>query len=264
MNLPFLAPPRPRLFAHRGAPAVAPENTLPGFAAAVAAGIPYLELDVWATRDGVIVVHHDESLLRTCGVDRPLPALTLAELLDCDAGATFSPDGGQSFPFRGRGVIVPTLAGVFGAFPRAFCNIELKHDLPGTEKRLLETIRRAGAEQRVLLAAGKERIMQRLRPLRGAIPTSFSFDETAAFFAWCDAGCPDGYRPPGVALQIPLEWQGRRLIDAATVAAAHRVGLEVHVWTVNDRATLDELLTLGVDGVMSDDPALLAEIGTGI
>lgn len=263
MTLPFFAPSRPRRFAHRGAPAVAPENTLPAFAAAVAAGIPYLELDVWATRDGILVVHHDESLLRTCGVDRPLPALTLAELLDCDAGATFSLDGGRSFPFRERGVIVPTLAGVFGAFPQAFCNIELKHDLPGAEKRLLETIRRAGAGERVLLAAGKERIMQRLRPLSGAIPTSLCHGEIAAFFAWCDAGCPDGYQPPGAALQIPLQWQGRRLVTAETVAAAHRAGLEVHVWTVNDRTTCDELLALGVDGLMSDDPRLLCEIGTG-
>lgn len=255
---PYLAPPKPRLFAHRGASAHFPENTLPAFAAAVNSGLIYLEMDVRATRDGVIVVHHDETLQRLCGVDRPLADCTLAELLEYDAGYGFSPDGGATHPHRGKGIIVPTLAGVLAACPQAFCNIELKHDLPGAEKLLLEVIRRAGAERRVLLAAEKDRIMERLRPLCGDIPTSLAFGEVAAFFGWLEGGCRGEYRPPGAALQIPPRWEGRELATAASVAAAHGAGMEVHVWTVNEETEMERLLALGVDGVMSDYPERLA------
>jgi glycerophosphoryl diester phosphodiesterase len=260
MTVPYLAPPRPRLFAHRGASAHYPENTLPAFAAAVEAGITYLEMDVRATRDGVIVVHHDETLRRTCGVERPLSACTLAELLECDAGFGFTADGGATFPHRGREIIVPTLSAVLAAFPAAFCNIELKQDLPGVEKLLLDTLRRAGAEQRVLLAAEQDRIMERLRPLCGAIPTSLSFGESAAFFAWLQGGRLGDYRPPGVALQIPVRWGERELVTAASVAGAHAAGLEVHVWTVNEEMEMERLLALGVDGLMSDYPQRLLAV----
>ncbi|BCR05356.1 glycerophosphoryl diester phosphodiesterase [Desulfuromonas versatilis] len=259
MTSVYLKPPPPRLFGHRGASAHFPENTLPAFRAAVEAGMPYLEMDVWATADGAVVVHHDETLQRLCGVDRRVSEITLAELRRMDAGWGFTPDGG-GHPFRGKGITVPTLDEVLKEFPTAFCNIEIKQSAPSIEQLVLDTVRGAGMEARVLLAAEQDAIMTRLRPLCGTIPTSLSYGETAAFFAWLGGGCKGDYQPPGVALQIPETWGGRLLVSAESVQAAHAVGLEVHVWTVNDPQSVERLLKLGVDGLMSDYPEMLAGV----
>lgn len=257
MTSPYFTPPRPRLFAHRGASAHFPENTLPAFEAAVTSGLLYLEMDVWATRDGHVVVHHDPSLQRLTGRKIDIRDITLDELRRLDAGHTFSSDGSLTFPFRGKGIVVPTLTEVFNALPGVFCNIEVKQESPPIDELVLETIRSADREETVLLAAESDRVMTRLRPLCGDIPTSFSFAEAATFFAWLKEGRPSGYTPPGRALQIPEKWGDIPLVTEESVRAAHAIGLEVHVWTVNSREDVRRLLRLGVDGVMSDYPEYL-------
>lgn len=253
---PYLAPPKPRLFAHRGASACFPENTLPAFAAAVAVGLPYLEMDVRATRDGVVMVHHDPTLERLCNDPRPLSDLTFDELRQLDAGWGYCAVDG-THPHRKAGIVIPTLTEVLAAFPQAWCNIEIKQGAPAIEALVIDTIRAAGATERVLLAAEQDNVMVNIRALCGAIPTSLSFGEAAAFYDWLSGGCRGAYRSPGVALQIPPSWEGRDLITPAAVAAAHAVGLEIHVWTINDIAEMLRLLTLGVDGIMSDYPERL-------
>lgn len=256
MKSRYLTPSKPRFFAHRGASGAFPENTLPAFLAAEAAGIPYLELDVWATADGQVVTHHDETLLRLCAADRRLSELTLAELQNLDAGQTFTLDGGRSFPFRGQGVKIPTLTEVFNACPKSRFNIEIKDPNPGAAEQAVKAIRAAGRTADVLLAAEDHLTMERLRPLCPEMPTSLSFAEAAAFFSWLEGGCQSVYHPPGVALQIPEFYESRQLVTAESILAAHAVGLEIHVWTVNQAADIHRLLTLGVDGVMSDFPEL--------
>jgi glycerophosphoryl diester phosphodiesterase len=260
----YFTPPKPRLYGHRGSSADFPENTLPAFAAALEAGMAYLELDVRATADGTVVVLHDETLLRTCGVDRPVHELSLAELRRLDAGATFSADGGQTYPFRGRGIVVPTLEELLNAFPDALFNIEIKQESPAIEDNTLQVIRAAGRADAVLLAAESDTVMARLRPLCPDIPTSFSYGELATFFAWLERGAPNGYRPPAAALQIPETYQGRQLVSPATLQAAHALGLEVHVWTVNEADDMTRLLHMGVDGLMSDRPALLTATASAL
>jgi glycerophosphoryl diester phosphodiesterase len=249
----------PRLFGHRGASAHFPENTLPSFSAAVTAGVPYLEMDVWATADGHIVVHHDETLLRLCGVDRKISEVSLAELKSLDAGYGFSP-GGERYPFRGEGITIPTLEEVLRAFPDVFCNIEIKQAEPSVEKVTVDLVRRLGREATVLLAAEQDAVMARLRSLCGEIPTSLSFGEAADFFDRAGRGALSDYQPPGGALQIPETYGSRTLVTPETVAAAHACGMEVHVWTVNDPGDMGRLLRMGVDGLMSDVPEILVEV----
>jgi glycerophosphoryl diester phosphodiesterase len=259
MKSRYFEQPRPRLFGHRGASAHYPENTLPALRAACEAGVPYLELDVWATTDGHVVAHHDETLLRLCGDSRRISAVTLAELRELDAGFGFSPDG-LNRPCLGQGIAVPTLAEVLAACPAAFFNIEVKQEAPAIETQVLAAIETAGMADRVLLAAEQDTIMQRLRPLCGPIPTSFSFGELAAFYGWLQGDSRGDYRPPGAALQIPESWGGRALVTAETVRAAHALGLEVHVWTVNEPRDMERLLDMGVDGLMSDYPERLVAV----
>lgn len=261
MTSRYFQSPRPRLFGHRGSSADFPENTLPAFAHTVAAGLPYLELDVRATSDGVVVVLHDESLLRTCGVEATVTSLSFAELQQFDAGATFTNDQGRSFPHRGFGIKVPTLSEVLLRFPDTLFNIEIKQEFPAIEKATLDVIHQTGMLDRVLLASENDAVMSRLRPLCEAqhVPTSFSYGELVNFFAWLQGGCASPYQPPAAALQIPESYEGQTLVTPQTVAAAHALNLEIHVWTINESADMERLLRMGVDGVMSDYPVVLMD-----
>lgn len=250
----------PRLFGHRGSSAALPENTLPAFRAALETGVPYLELDVWATRDGAVVVHHDRNLRRTCGLFRRVSALSVEELRRLDAGWGFSPDGGSTYPFRSQGIGVPLLEEVLTALPKAFVNIEIKQERPAIETLVLEVVRRTGSEARVLLASEKDGVMRRLRRLAGGIPTSCSRGEVAAFLKWVQSGMAGRYLPGGVALQVPETYQGIGIVTPQTVRAAHAAGLEVHVWTVNEPEEMRRLLAMGIDGLMSDRPDLLVAV----
>src|SRR5574340_1218890 len=115
----YFAGPTPRVFGHRGAAALAPENTLPSFALALALGADALELDVHGTRDGVIVVIHDDTLERTTKGQGAVRDHTWSALSQLDAGYHFTHDG-RTFPFRGQGVRLPTLDAVLQRFPLAY------------------------------------------------------------------------------------------------------------------------------------------------
>ncbi|MCF6291582.1 MAG: glycerophosphodiester phosphodiesterase [Desulfobacterales bacterium] len=258
MKTRFFDPPRPRLFGHRGGSCF-PENTMPAFRDAVRAGLIYLELDVWNSKDGMVMVHHDRTMERICGQQGDITGLSLAEIKELDAGATFSQDQGRTFPLRGQGITVPTLAEVLSGLPRVFVNIEIKPDNPEVAEMVLKTVQENGAADRVLLASAEAGNLARIRRLLPEMITSFSFNEVEEFYGRLRAGDWSGYLPPGEALQIPPDYQGMDLVTADAVRAAHRLGVEMHVWTVNDPAEMTRLLMLGVDGLMSDEPRVLAD-----
>ncbi len=259
MQTAFFAGSKPRLFAHRGASLKAPENTLPAFCLAEGWGVPYLELDVRSSRDGQIVVIHDDTLERTTNGRGKVGAHTLDELKKLDAGYHFSSSGGSSFPFRGKGVCVPTLEEVLQACPRAKVVIEIKQAEPPIEERVLDIVGRCGRQADVLLASAHDRVLKRVRGLAPQIATSFAAGEVGEFIERVYAAGIDGYTPPAPALQIPPEHQGLPLVTPETIRAAHALGVEVHVWTINDPQEMWRLLELGVDGMMSDDPEKLQE-----
>jgi len=254
----YFDPPRPRVFGHRGASGVAPENTLPSFALATALGADYLELDVHATSDGEIVVLHDPLLDRTTNGEGPVRTWRWRDVAALDAGWHFTHDG-RSFPYRGQGVRVPRLAEVLAAHPAQRFNIEIKQGDPPIVAATLDVLRRAGALERTLLAAEHDDVMSAIRAaVGGAVATGMSVGDVVAFVDRLLRDDWSGYAPPGAALQVPPAHEGIDIVTAASVAAAHRAGLEVHVWTINEAAEIDRLLDLGVDGVMSDLPGLVA------
>ncbi|HLJ42934.1 MAG TPA: glycerophosphodiester phosphodiesterase [Candidatus Binataceae bacterium] len=259
----FFDLPTPRIIAHRGASGEYPENTLVSFRAAAEADAPYFELDVHLTRDRVVVVSHDANLKRTCGLDVEISDLTLAELKRADAGwgftsATDTAGGGGAgeFPFRGRGIEVPALAEVFAAFPERRYIVEIKQSVPSLTAALLEVIERAGMRRHVLIASEEQAPLDEIRALAPTLPTGFPYHEIAGFMVSLAPGA-EPYRPRGDALQIPPEYESWRLVTPQSVAAAHRLGLEVHVWTVNDAAEMRAMLALGVDGIITDYPSRL-------
>jgi len=254
----FFSLPHPRVIAHRGASGDYPENTLAAFQDAADSGARYFELDVHMTRDGEIVVSHDPDLRRTCGVSAIIADLTLAEIKRADAGWGFSRSG-EDFPFRGRGSEIPSLSEVFSCFPDHHYVIEVKQSVPSLVGPLLDVIGRAAMRRRVLLASEHQEPLDEVRALAPGLPTSSSYLEVVGFMASLAPGA-EPYQPRADALQIPPEYESWQLVTPESLAAAHRSGIEVHVWTINEMAEMRALLARGVDGILTDYPARLLEL----
>jgi glycerophosphoryl diester phosphodiesterase len=251
----FFSGPAPRLFAHRGASARAPENTLEAFRLAREQGAAYLELDVHLCADSELVVIHDSSVSRTTGRRGRVENMSLAEIRKLDAGFRFTMDHGRTFPYRGRGLRVPTLGEVLDAFAEMWITVEIKETHPGVAEVLARVLRAHRAEERVIVASHEHELLAAFRTASPSVATSFSKDEVREFLLRLRGGSMGGYRPPGVAFQVP-EYKGlRRVVSKSVIEAVHGFGVEVHVWTVNEPVHIARLLSWGVDGIMTDDPA---------
>lgn len=257
----FFDPPRPRVMAHRGASGDYPENTLAAFVAARDAGAPYIELDIHMTLDGRVVVAHDDDLKRAGNSDGVISEMALAELSRVDAAHNFTPatSAAGEFPFRGRGIRVPELEEVFAACPQQRFVVEIKQHRPSLIAELIGVIDRAGMRRRVLVACEHQPPIDEFRAAAPDIPTNFPTGEVAAFLMSLPPGAPP-FTPRGEALQIPPEHQGWKMATPETVAAAHRMGVEMHIWTVNEAAAMRSLLAMGVDGIITDFPARLIRL----
>lgn len=205
------------------------------------------------TADGTVVVLHDETLERTTDGAGPVRARTLTEVERLDAGHRFAGAGG-SFPFRGRGIRVPTLARLLEVFPDVPLNIEVKQADPPLVHAVLAVLDRHGARERTLLAAEEGAIMTRIRAAAPDMLTSASADEVAEFVYRLRDGQLAEWQPAARALQVPAAYGGVEIVTSVSTEAAHARGLEVHVWTVNDEPEMHRLLDLGVDGLMTDFP----------
>ena len=248
----------PTNFAHRGASLIAPENTLEAFRLAARSGAGGLELDVHMTSDGGIVVIHDDSVDRTTEGTGLVRRMTLQELQSLDAGYRFTPDGGIAYPHRGQGVRVPELGEVLRDFPGHKVNIDIKEEQPGVEVALLETIKGAGAGNRVLVVSEMPAVVRRVRELSGnGISTGASRQEIGDFYRLSRLRLEFLVRPPYDALQVPVEYGGREVVTSRFLKAAHDRGVRVDVWTIDDPDEMRRLLDLGVDVIMTNRPEAL-------
>lgn len=259
----FFDGPKPRLFGHRGACGEAPENTMAAFQRAVDLGVEYIELDVQAAEDGQIMVIHDAAIERTTNGLGTVNEYSLAALQQLDAGYRFSPDDGKTLPFRASDVIIPSLKEVLSSFPNVKFTVEIKQSAPPIEEQVIAVVRDCGKADDVIIASEHDAVLARVRNLASDIPTNFGYNEVADFIQRVATGQLEGYQPPGQALQIPPKYQDIPLVTEQTVAAAHQLGLEIHVWTINNPQEIGSLLDLGVDGVMSDFPGRLLEVVKG-
>ena len=241
------------LVAHRGGGRLAPENTMVAFRSAIDDwGADMLELDVRLSKDGVVMVHHDETVDRTTNGTGRLSEYTLAELKDLDAGYRFEDLSGAP-SFRGSGVTIPTLRELFEAFPETWLNIEAKEAQAAGP--LVELIREFDAEHRVLVAAEHERNRNDARGYEGPWGAS----RTDCFLFWVLHWLPE-YTPNVDVFQVPEFWKGRRLLTPRMIEAAHARNIPVQVWTVDDPDDMRRLLSWGVDGIQTDRPDLLSEV----
>jgi glycerophosphoryl diester phosphodiesterase len=241
----FLDGPTPLAMAHRGGAIEHLENTLPAFQACVDLGYRYLETDVRVTADGVLVVFHDPTLERVTDRTGRVDALPWAAVSEARIG--------------GREPIL-RLEDLLGAWSDVRFNLDIK--AAGVLAPLLRTVRRMKVADRICLGSFSDARIAAARRLFGpSLCTSLgprgvaalrlsSYSPKAAGLVRIQAGCA----------QVPLQLGGRALVDERFLAAAHARGLQVHVWTVDEEAEASRMLDLGVDGVMTDRPAMLREL----
>ena len=248
------------MFAHRGGSALAPENTIAAFDQGLSLGADGLELDVHLSGDGRVVVHHDVTLDRTTDMTGRVADHTADELARADAGYSFRP--GQGHPFRGRGIGVPTLAEVLARYRDAPIIIELKMNVPELARATLDVVRSASALDRVCLGSSGRRVLREARRLEPAVATSAAREEVrwALYRSWCRWPIGPDARIGYQGYQVP-EWAGRtRVVSRRFVDIAHRAGLGVQVWTVDEESDARRLLDWGVDGLITDRPDVIVPL----
>ena len=248
---------RPLVFAHRGGARLAPENTLAAFERGIDVGADGVECDVHLSADGEPVVIHDATLERTTDARGPVHARTVAELARVDAGYHFDADAG--YPWRGRRVGVPTLAQLLDALPDTRVIIEMKLGGAALAAAVARVIRRADAVERVCVGSFHAEAVTALRQADPAVLTSASQEEVkwTLYRSWVrwPAGRATGY----CAFQVP-EHAGRlRVVSPGFVRQIHREGCVVQVWVVDERERALQLLSWGVDGLISDRPDVIVQ-----
>ena len=233
---------------------------MPAFSGALELGFRYIETDVHLSRDGHLVVFHDEGLERTTDGRGRIRDFTLSELERLDAGYGFSPDG-RSHPWRGAGLRVPTLAQVFELSPTVALNVEMKQSGVGLPRVLWDFIEARGLHDRILVASAEQELGKEFRAIaRGRVATSASARE--AFELWAAARVGGAALVPIAydALQLPPFYYRLEVITERLLRAAHARGVQVHAWTIDDPDEMRRLLALGVDGLMTDRPDLLLQV----
>ncbi len=276
--------------AHQGGEIEAPSNTLYALKTAKAKGAEVLEIDVHATSDGEIVVIHDDTVNRTTDGSGRVDSLTLEQVKALDAAHWFVPDCGtchgrsaDQYALRGYATgerplpdelagfepddfTVPTLREVLETFPDDLVNIEIKATAPQTapyEKALADLLAEFGRTDDTIVVSFLDPAVEAFKLHAPAVHTATATGETAAFWASAQGPLPGAPNPRYQALQVPMQLNGIPVVTPEFVQRAHANGLAVHVWTINDRATMQALVDLGVDGIMTDRPTLLAEVLRG-
>jgi glycerophosphoryl diester phosphodiesterase len=232
-----------QIVGHRGAAGVAPENTLPSFEAAWAAGVAWVETDVRLTEDGVPVLLHDATLDRTTTGHGPVSAVTWEELQVVDAGVRFAPEF--------AGTRVPRLDEMLAAASgRSGVLIELKAEAERADllvQRVLEAVAAAGAESWVRLISFEAALLERVARAAPHLATGFI------------ASAADGILETALRLGCAAVHPRLTALSPPLVAAARAAGLRVNAWTANAAEQVTAAAEVGVDEITTDHPAIAGQ-----
>ena len=207
---------------------------------------------------------HDDSVDRTTDCSGRINDMTFEEIRQCDAGYNFTADDGETYPYRGMGLVVPTMVEVFERYPDVAFVIEIKQETPSMVNHFVEVIREHGATDRMIGSAFSDDVLEELRAAAPELATNMGVNETLVFWGNSFGPVDPEYDPPAEFLQVPTEYDlGERIVEVlhpGFVPHAHELGMYVHVWTINDEQEMRDLIEMGVDGIMTDDPPLLTKV----
>lgn len=258
---------QPINIAHQGGEQLWPSNTMFAFENAVELGVDVLEMDVHQTADGVLVLMHDDTVTRTTDETEEIAIadMTFDEIRQLDAGYYWTDDDGQTYPYRGQGIVVPALTEVFEAFPVMPMNIEIKPNNTDVSRDFCQTLRDYDMLDKVLVGSFHDEALQAFREACPEVATSMTESEILPFWILNVIGLSAIYQSPAESFQVP-ETSSLPVLGEVTVLTerfvenAHEHNIEVHVWTINEMADMERLLALGLDGIITDRPDRLQEV----
>ena len=256
------------VLAHRGFSGCYPQNTMLAFEKAAELPIDGLEMDIHATKDGVLVVFHDEHLDDVTDAKGSIQDYTLAELKQVDAGYNFRPkENEEAFPFRAQGMTIPTMEEVLQRFPDLWINVDIKAHEKEVVEKFCALITKYDAHERLCVGSFSTKTVKYFRKLCPQVVTIATFWETAALLFLSKFHLERFYRGKYPIQAPPQEVQARIPINIVTkrfLEAAHKRETAVHLWTINRTAEMQWFIERGVDGIITDRPdralALLGRI----
>ena len=254
---------RPLVIAHQGGDGLWPGNTMYAFDQAVETGADVLEMDAHITKDGHIVLMHDEEIDRTTEGTGLIEEMTLQELKQLDAAYRWSPDDGNTFPFRDQGIRVPILDELFEKYPQMRYVIEIKLTQNRIDKPLCDLIRRHSMQDKVVIASFHDQAMQNFRETCPEVATSASRGEVTKFVLLGKIFLSGLLMPQYESIQPPYDPEESMNIPIMTqrfIQGAHAKNIAVEPWTVDDPALMKQYIEWGVDGIITDRPDLMVEV----
>jgi glycerophosphoryl diester phosphodiesterase len=249
----------PLVIAHAGSK-LYPTDTLFALQQYAEMGVDILEMDVNMSKDGQIVVIHDDTVDRTTNGTGKISEMTLVEIQALDAGYNWTNGTDESHPFRGIGINIPTLKEAFSTFPEYPMVVEIKQESPAMEEALCNLIREFDMESKVMVPSFSDVAMQNFREFCPEVATAASSGEVRDFVYRTFGLVAGTISPPYFALQVPESSDGIPVTTKLLIAFAKWRNVEVHIWTINDPADMQRFIDMGVDGIMTDRTDLLLEI----
>ncbi len=257
---------KPLSIAHQGGELLAPTNTMAAFDMADLIGADFLDIDVHMTRDGHLVGIHDSTVDRTTNGHGRIDSYTLEDLQKLDAGYWFK-DLQGNYSYRGKGVRIPALEEVFSKYAaKYYLHFEIKEAYPingrsQIEEKLWALIQKYHMEKKVIVASFHQEIVDRFNHLAGRqVVVGAGRTEVTKFVLAHKFWMPGFYRRRSNVLEIPIASNGIDLKDRKLIEGAHRLGMQVYYWTIDDKPMMKELIELGTDGIFTNRPDLLKEV----
>ncbi len=248
------------VMAHRGGGGLAPENTMVAFQNAVDMKVDVLEMDIHSTADNVLVISHDPTVDRLTNGRGEIRDYTFAELKKLDAGYHWTSNGGKSFPFRDKGISIPTLEEVLSSFRHAPVNVDLKQRNPSIVKPFAKLIRDFKMTDKVLAGSFDNDTTKQLREELSEAIKICSMNEVRLFYLLHRLRLSRFFRGEAEAFQLPGYHGSLQVITPRLIHDLHKQGLHLHIWTVNEKQDMERLIDWGVNGIITDYPDRLLQV----
>lgn len=257
-DITYLKNERPLVMAHRGRSAFTPESSFQAFKEAYDLGVDALETYIRITKDSIPVVFHDKTLDRTTNGKGPISDYTYEQLLEFDLGYWYKDPERDSFPFRDKGFKIVSLEELFQKLPGIRVNMDIKDRFSSAPQSLYDTLHSLDVLDRVLVASFHQKQLTKFRKIDTAnqIPTSAGPFEVLAFLTHTMFLTKRQF----CAIQVPMGVSFIKIISEKNIQRAHDKNIAVHVWTINDRETMNKLIDWRVDGIVTDNPDLLLDV----
>ncbi|MCJ7625594.1 MAG: glycerophosphodiester phosphodiesterase [Anaerolineaceae bacterium] len=249
----------PLVIAHAGS-TLFPTDTIFALEQYADMGVDILEMDVHMTRDGAIVLIHDDTVDRTTDGTGDIRAMSLAEAQSLDAGYYWTQDDGGTYPYRGKGIVIPPLETVFETFPGYPMIIEIKQETTSMAQPLCSLIREHGMAEKVIIPSFSDVATQEFRRACPEVATAASTGEVTNFVIRNFILLSGTISPDYYAMQVPESRSGIPVVTRLFLWAAQRRNIQVHIWTINEREDMQRFIEMGVDGIMTDRADLLFDL----